>query len=313
MFLSFEKSAAYKKIYHRKWNTEENEVYHQQIFTICGIDNSKIPVSWSREIYELIRAIQERYPAIKILNIKEKQYELEFYFTLPEAHQTESAETWIAEQVNQTKIILILKNAYLFTHAQIKNSDKRIEPSKLKSFQRSLASFSADEIDEIQNREPEYQDDLLLEEPLPKSEIDEAYAYLHKHLPDWRTKLYFQEKQAENNKDPRLEIMLHLAAKYSGFRPLSIASSEEILSLDKFSTERTRAIFGKDIALQLSLKFYEKGDREGLEQLKDGQLTHKIKELETELIQDKEKSILIENVIAFYKLREKETLYTKAI
>jgi len=309
MFPSFEKNAAYRKIYHRKWNTEENEVYHQQIFTVCGIDNSQIPVSWSREIYELVRAVQQEYSGIRILNVKEKQYELKFNYSLPTRLQTQTVENGIYAQLFLTKCRLILKNAYLYSTAQIKNTDNRIEPAELQGLRQALASFLPAEIHEIQNREPKYRDELLLEEPLPKAEIEEACAYLDQHLPDWRSKLYFQKRNSGKIKNPRIEIILQLAARFSGFRQVSIASSDEILTLDKFSQERTRAIFGEDIALQLSLKFYEKGDRKGLEQLKDGQLTARIKEQESELIQNKEKSILVENIIAFYKLKNKEACY----
>jgi hypothetical protein len=310
MFPSFEKNAAYRKIYHRKWNTEENEVYNQQIYTVCGIDNSKIPVSWSREIYELIRTVQGEYPGIKILNVKEKQYELKFYFTLPTRYPIQPTDTRILNQLLLTKGMLILKNAYLYSAAQIKSADSRIESSELAGLQQALAGFTPEEIADFQSREPEFRDELLLEETLPRAEIDDACAYLDAHLPGWREKLYFEQKKPENHKNPRIEIILHLAARFSGFRQVSISSSDEILSLDKFSQERTRAIFGEDIALQLSLKFYEKGDREGLEQLKDGQLTAIMKAQESELIQNKEKSILVENIVAFYKLKEKEAFFT---
>lgn len=309
MFPSFEKNAAYRKIYHRKWNTEENEVYHQQIFTMCGIDNSQIPVSWAREIYELVRAVQQEYSGIRILNVKEKQYELKFTYSIPSLLQAPTVENGIHAQIFLTKCRLILKNAYIFSTAQIKNADDRIEATELGGLRKALANISPEEMREIENREPRYQDELLLEEPLPKAEIDEACAYLDQHLPDWRSKLYFQKKNSGKIKNPRIEIILQLAARFSGFRQVSIASSDEILSLDKFSQERTRAIFGEDIAVQLSLKFYEKGDRRGLEQLKDGQLTARIKEQESELIQNKEKSILVENIIAFYKLKNKEACY----
>ncbi|MBN2091274.1 hypothetical protein JW964_16810, partial [candidate division KSB1 bacterium] len=166
--------------------------------------------------------------------------------------------------------------------------------------------LSPDEIASYRNREPQYKDTFLIEQKIPEKELNASFQYLNGAIPDWQKKLnssdYSQPRPAKSA-NLRLQIMLKLASKFSIHPPISLESSEEILLLDKFSMDRTRALFGNDILLQLSLKLYEKGDRDSLTRIQLGEWTDDLRQLELEILYDKEKSILIENVIAFYTIK----------
>ncbi len=299
----------YKKIYHRKWNTEENKVYHAQLRSICGIDNSQIPLAWAREIYELIRELQQRTAEINILSIKEKLFEFKLHYTLPMGTR-ERAELieWIEDRLAHTRLILILKNSYPFSIKKILQT----LPEDLTPEQRRILTryegMSHAEIQGFRNREPKYKDSLLLDETLPDTELHGAYHYLDEHFPKWKESLnsFDSETSSQRNyTNPRLQVMLKLATKYSIYPPISIDSSEEILALDKFSEERTRALFGNDILMQLALRLYEKGDRDSLKRIQLGEWTSSLRQMENELFCEKEKSILVENIIAFFKVKAK--------
>jgi hypothetical protein len=296
----------YHKIYHRKWENEENRAYHNQIRTILGIDNSQIPFAWSREVYELIREIKQPYPHLHILNVKEKLFELKFHYYLPEKEVSDHSQDWIQNKIAQTKLILILKNAYRIPVEQI---NKLITPDNAAEFhqiKQLYKNLSPDEIGSYRNREPQYKDTYLIEQKISEKEIKASFQYLNNAFPDWQNKLNnsdYSRPRPAKSANLRLQIMLKLATKFSIHPPISIESSEEILLLDKFAMDRTRALFGNDILLQLSLKLYEKGDRDSLTRIQLGEWTDDLKQLELEILYEKEKPILIENVIAFYTIK----------
>lgn len=296
----------YHKIYHRKWETEENRAYNNQIRTILGIDNSQIPYAWSREVYELIRELKQSYPNLHILNVKEKLFELKFHYYLPEKEINDYSKVWLQDKIAQTKLILILKNAYRIS---IEKINELITPENAEEFhhiKQLYKKLNPEEVVSYRNREPQYKDTYLIEQKISEKELKASFQYLNNTLPDWQKKLnssnYSQPRPAKSA-NLRLQIMLQLASRFSIHPPISIESSEEILLLDKFSMDRTRALFGNDILLQLSLKLYEKGDRDSLTRIQLGEWTDDLKQLELEILYEKEKSILIENVIAFYTLK----------
>ncbi len=296
----------YHKIYHRKWETEENRAYHNQIRTILGIDNSQIPYAWAREVYELIRELKQSYPHLHILNVKEKLFELKFHYYLPEKEVNDYSKVWIQEKIALTKLILILKNAYRASIEKINELITADNAAEFHHIKQLYQKLTPDEKSAYRNREPQYKDTFLIEQKIPEKEVNASFQYLNSVIPEWQKKLnsadYSQPRPAKSA-NLRLQIMLKLASKFSIHPPISIESSEEILLLDKFSIDRTRALFGNDILLQLSLKLYEKGDRDSLTRIQLGEWTDDLKQLELEILYEKEKSILIENVIAFYTIK----------
>jgi len=292
----------YKKIYHRKWDNDENRVYYRQIKTVCKIDNSKIPLAWAREVYEFIRAVKEKFPKITIFNIKERQLELKFYYMLPNHQKTAENIEWIETQLAKTKIILILKNAYQKTIQYFIRPNATQEKNEDTYLRKVYSTLTPNEILIYQQREPVYVDYFFLDSNLPSPKLKDAYAYLDAVLPQWREiSKNIKAANARIIRNLRLQIMLKLAEKFSFSPNNSIDSSQEILSLDKYSIERTRALWGNDILFEIMLKLYEKGDRESINKLQLGEWTDSVKNLEADLLLEKEKKIIVENIVAFYQ------------
>lgn len=307
MTTSKRNNTVHKRIYHRKWNTEENQVYHHQLNTICGIDNSKIPIAWAREIYELIREIQQKYPQVEIFSIKEKDCELKLYYSFGPNEEKNEANGWVNSRIAHAVIVLILKNAYAFSERDISKNRQvdyfNFSGAKLYETFKALKTM---EILDYKQREPVYKDALLLEENLTEAEVKAAQSFLNDKIPEWQDVLDHSgtsRLNPQNIHNPRLQIMLQLASKYSMFSKNSIESSEEILSIDKFSEKRTRALFENDILLQLTLKLYSQGDRESIKKLQSGQWDKNLRQLEDRLMREKEKNVLIENIVAYFKVK----------
>lgn len=294
-----------QRIYHRKWNSQENIAYHRQIYTVCKVNNLQIPYAWAREVYELLRDIEQKFPKIQFLTLKETNLKLKLFYRLNGSLLDEKSNLWISNKIALTIIILILKNAYYYTIDDFLTRAGN-NNSEFELLTKVFQQLNSEEILEYKQREPRYIDSLALDDSVPTDELKGANHYLSDRFPDWEQKLNsftFQEARNGHTQNPRLLIFLKLANKFSEYAEDSIERAQEILLLDKFSHDRVRALFENEVNTELSLKLYELGARNSAFALQNGELDGKLKNMREEYFFEKEKSVIIENTLAFYKIK----------